>query len=374
MKLIIQIPCLNEEQTLPGTLADLPREVEGFEQVEWLVIDDGSTDRTVEVARAQGVDHIVRLTNNKGLASGFQAGLDASLKLGADVVVNTDADNQYNGADIPKLVAPIVRGEADLVVGDREVQTIEHFSPVKKSLQRLGSWVVRRASDTTVPDTTSGFRAYNREAALQVQVVSRFTYTLETIIQAGKQLVAIDHVPIRTNPKTRESRLFTSMWSYVRTNAASIFRIYSMYEPLRVFLAAAAIVALGALVIWGRFFVLLIQGEGQGHVQSVVLGSTLFVVAVQLAALGIIGDLLAANRVLIQRTLERVRRVELTLGVPPSHYQPGADGKSEPSHELHGETPTATMPGHTARGGPPGEPSPGGDTEEQEALPLGGRS
>ncbi len=216
MKLIIQIPCLNEEQTLPGTLADLPREVEGFDQVEWLVIDDGSTDRTVEVARAQGVDHIVRLTNNKGLASGFQAGLDASLKLGADVVVNTDADNQYNGADIPKLVAPIVRGEADLVVGDREVQTIEHFSPVKKSLQRLGSWVVRRASDTTVPDTTSGFRAYNREAALQVQVVSRFTYTLETIIQAGKQLVAIDHVPIRTNPKTRESRLFSSMWSYVR--------------------------------------------------------------------------------------------------------------------------------------------------------------
>src|SRR4051795_1229111 len=227
MKLIIQIPCLNEEETLPATLADLPREVPGFDTVEWLVIDDGSTDRTVEVARAHGVNHIVRLTNNKGLASGFQAGLDAALKLGADVIVNTDADNQYNGADIPKLVAPIVRGEADLVVGDREVQTIEHFSPVKKSLQRLGSWVVRRASDTTVPDTTSGFRAYNREAALQVQVVSRFTYTLETIIQAGKQLVAIDHVPIRTNPKTRESRLFNSMWSYVRTNAVSIFRVYT---------------------------------------------------------------------------------------------------------------------------------------------------
>ena len=236
MKLIIQIPCLNEEESLPVTLSDLPREVEGFDEVEWLVIDDGSTDATVEVARAHGVDHVVRLTNNKGLAQGFQAGLDAALKLGADVIVNTDADNQYCAADIPKLVAPILRGDADLVVGDREVQTIDHFSPMKKLLQRLGSWVVRRASETTVPDTTSGFRAYNREAALQVQVVSRFTYTLETIIQAGKMLVAIDHVPIRTNPKMRESRLFGSISSYVRTNALAIFRVYTQYEPLRVFL------------------------------------------------------------------------------------------------------------------------------------------
>jgi glycosyltransferase involved in cell wall biosynthesis len=371
MKLIIQIPCLNEERTLPATLADLPREVDGFDTVEWLVIDDGSTDRTVEVARAHGVNHIVRLTNNKGLASGFQAGLDAALKLGADVIVNTDADNQYNAADIPKLVAPIVRGEADLVVGDREVQTIEHFSPVKKSLQRLGSWVVRRASDTTVPDTTSGFRAYNREAALQVQVVSRFTYTLETIIQAGKMLVAIDHVPIRTNPKTRESRLFTSMWSYVRSNAVSIFRVYSMYEPLRVFLAAAALVGIGAMVIWGRFFVLLVEGHGQGHVQSVVLGSTLFVVAVQLAALGIIGDLLAANRVLMQRTLERVRRMELTLGVPPSHYEPGehgADGSA--SQDAFAQPRTATVPPHAPA---PAVAADGEDTEEH-AVPLGGRS
>src|SRR5215212_3800102 len=186
MKLIIQIPCLNEETTLPSTLGDLPRTLPGFDTVEWLVIDDGSTDRTVEVARANGVDHIVKLTNNKGLAQAFQAGLDASLKLGADVVVNTDADNQYNGADIAKLVEPIVGGSADMVVGDREVMNIEHFSPIKKSLQRLGSWVVRQASSTTVPDTTSGFRAYNREAALALQVVSKFTYTLETIIQAGK--------------------------------------------------------------------------------------------------------------------------------------------------------------------------------------------
>src|ERR1700750_3049458 len=228
MKLIIQIPCKDEEQTLPITLADLPRQVDGFESVEWRVIDDGSTDRTVEVAREHGVDHIVRLTNNKGLANGFQAGLDAALKLGADVIVNTDADNQYYGPDLPKLVAPIMAGTADMGVGDRQVMTIEHFSPLKKSLQRLGSWVVRQASETTVPDTTSGFRAYNREAALQLQVVSKFTYTLETIIQAGKMLVAADHVPVRTNPKRRDSRLFPSMWSYIRRNTVSIFRIYTM--------------------------------------------------------------------------------------------------------------------------------------------------
>src|SRR3712207_5179962 len=230
MKLIIQIPCLNEEATLPQTLGDLPRRLDGFDEVEWLVIDDGSTDRTVEVAREHGVDHVVRLTNNKGLASGFQAGLDAALKLGADVIVNTDADNQYDGRDIPTLVAPILRGDADMVVGDREVMTIQHFSPAKKLLQRLGSWVVRQASSTSVPDTTSGFRAYNREAALALQVVSKFTYTLETIIQAGKMTVAIDHVPVRTNPKLRESRLFPSMWTYIRRNGVSIFRIYSMYE------------------------------------------------------------------------------------------------------------------------------------------------
>ncbi len=356
MKLIIQIPCLNEETSLPVTLRDLPRRVEGFDQVEWLVIDDGSRDRTVEVAREHGVDHIVRLTNNKGLASAFQAGLDASLKLGADVIVNTDADNQYDARDIPKLVAPILRGEADMVIGDREVKTVDHFSATKKLLQRLGSWVVRRASETSVPDTTSGFRAYNREAALQVQVVSRFTYTLETVIQAGKMLVAIDHVSIRTNPKMRESRLFKSISSYVRSNTLAIFRIYTTYEPLRVFLTAAAVVALAALVVWGRFAVLFIQGEGQGHVQSVVLGSMLFVVAVQLAALGVIGDLLANNRVLIQRSLERTRRIELKLGVEPSHYEPGSPVPAAPPSSL-GEVPveeeTRAATPITTREGPP---------------------
>ncbi len=322
MKLIIQIPCFNEEAQLPATLADLPRELDGFDRVEWLIIDDGSVDRTIEVARAGGVDHIVRLTNNKGLAAGFQAGLDACLKLGADVIVNTDADNQYNAGDIPKLLAPILAGHADMVVGDRQVETIEHFSPLKVSLQKLGSWVVRQASGTKVPDTTSGFRAYNREAALQMAVVSRYTYTLETIIQAGKLLVATDHVPIRTNPKTRESRLFPSMWSYVRRNALAIFRIYSQYEPLRIFWSLALIIGVLALVVWARYLYFYIEGDGAGHVQSLILGAVLFNAALLLGALGVLGDLMQANRVMQQRTFERVRRIELQLGIPPSHYEP----------------------------------------------------
>jgi glycosyltransferase involved in cell wall biosynthesis len=331
VKLIVQIPCFNEAEQLPRTLAELPRALAGFDAVEWLIVDDGSTDATIEVARAHGVDHIVRLTNNKGLAAGFQAGLDACLKLGADVIVNTDGDNQYHGGDVVKLVAPILDGRADMVIGDREVETIEHFSWLKKRLQRLGSWVVRQASSTSVPDTTSGFRAYNREAAIQLLVVSKFTYTLETIIQAGKQLVAIEHVPVRTNAKTRESRLFPSMGAYVRRNAISIFRIYAQYEPLRVFWSLAAIIGLAALGVWIRFAVAYSEGNGKGHVQSLILGAVLFIAAVVLWALGVIGDLLAAQRVMTQRTFERVRRIELRLGVEPSHYEPGRPAGEHPA-------------------------------------------
>ena len=323
MKLIIQIPCFNEAEQLPRTLEDLPREIPGFDEVERLVIDDGSTDRTVEVARAHGVEHLVRLTNNKGLAAAFQAGIDTALKLGADVIVNTDADNQYCGADVPKLVQPILEGRADMVVGDRQVADIEHFSALKKLLQRLGSWVVRQASSTSVPDTTSGFRAYNREAAIQMMVVSRFTYTLETIIQAGKLLVAIDHVPVRTNPKTRESRLFPSMGAYVRRNAVSIFRIYAQYEPLRVFWSLSLVIGVASVGVWIRFVVAYAEGSGSGHVQSLILGAVLFIAAVVLWALGVIGDLLAAQRVMTQRTFERIRRIELALAVEPSHYERG---------------------------------------------------
>jgi glycosyltransferase involved in cell wall biosynthesis len=352
MKLIIQIPCLNEEETLPATIADLPREVDGFDEVEWLVIDDGSTDRTVEVAIEHGVDHIIKLTDNKGLASAFQAGLDACLKLGADVIVNTDADNQYYAGDIGALTAPIVKGDADMVVGDRQVHTIEHFSPLKKRLQKLGSAVVRRASNTEIEDTTSGFRAYNREAALRMQVVSRFTYTLETIILAGKTLIATTHVPIRTNEKTRESRLFPSMWAYIRRNTVSIGRIYAMYEPLRVFTIAASICGLIALAIWGRFFYFYASGEGAGHVQSLILGSVLMMAALLLAAIGIIGDLLAAQRTLIQRNLEVSRRIEMKLGIEPSHYIPGH------SAGAHAKTTGADAGAAT------------GKTEEREALKL----
>ncbi len=333
MKLIIQIPCFNEEEQLPLTLGALPREVPGFDEVQWLIIDDGSRDRTVEVARQHGVEHVVRLTNHKGLAAAFQAGLDAGLKLGADVIVNTDADNQYEGSDIPKLVAPILRGEADMVVGDRQVHTIEHFSAAKKLLQRWGSWVVRQASSTEIPDTTSGFRAYNREAALQMQAVSKFTYTLETIIQAGKLLVAVDHVPVRTNPKTRESRLFPNTPAYVRRNALSIFRVYSQYQPLKVFWGGALLMGLPALALFIRFLVIFIDSPhsaARGHIQSLIAGAVLFIAATLLFSLGVIGDLLDAQRTLSQRTFERVRRIELQLGVEPSHYERGAAPDREP--------------------------------------------
>jgi glycosyltransferase involved in cell wall biosynthesis len=332
VKLIIQIPCLNEEATLPATLADLPRVIEGVDEIELLVIDDGSTDRTVEVAREHGVQHIVRLTNNKGLSSAFQAGLDASLKLGADVIVNTDADNQYSGADVPRLIAPILAGDADMVVGDRRTADIEHFSRPKKALQRLGSWVVRRLSNTSVADTTSGFRAYNREAALQLIVVDQFTYTLESLIQAGKMLVAVDEVEISTNPKARESRLFESTGAYVRHNGLAILRVYARYEPLRVFSTAGVIVGVLALAAWTPFLAdWILNGDSTGHIQSLILGAVLFIAAVQLFALGVIGDLLAGQRVMTQRVFERVRRVELALGVEPSHYETGSRQDEPPA-------------------------------------------
>jgi len=320
MKVIIQIPCLNEEMTLPATVADLPREIPGVDEIETLVIDDGSTDRTIEVAKECGIDHIVKLPNNRGLATGFQAGLDACLKLGADIIVNTDADNQYSGSDIPKLVAPILAGDAEMVVGDRSVADIDHFSPSKKTLQKLGSWVVRQLSDTEVTDATSGFRAYNQEAALQLLVVDNFTYTLESLIQAGKGSVAVGEVAISTNPKTRESRLFGSTSTYVRRNGLAILRIYTRYEPLKVFSFLGLLAAVAAIAAWMPFLVdWIFNGDRDGHIQSLLLGAVLFIVAIQLFALGIIGDLLAGQRVMTQRVYERVRRIELELDVEPSH-------------------------------------------------------
>ena len=328
MKLIIQIPCLDEEDQLPTTLGALPRRLDGFDSVEWLVIDDGSTDRTVEVARAHGVDHIVRFNANRGLADAFQAGLDAALKLGADIVVNTDADNQYAASSIADLVEPILAGRADVVIGDRDTASIEHFSGTKRFLQRLGSRVVRRASGIEVSDATSGFRAYSRDAAIGLTVTSHYTYTLESIIQAGKDSIAVHSVGVATNDKMRESRLLDSTGSYVRKNAVGIFRIYTSYEPLLVFSVAALVTLACSLAAWTPFlWSWIVDGRRSGHLQSIVLGGVLLVAAVQMFVLGVIADLIAAHRTVTQRTLERVRRLELQLGVPPSYYE--VDGTSE---------------------------------------------
>ncbi|OQX95487.1 glycosyl transferase [candidate division KSB1 bacterium 4572_119] len=311
MKLIIQIPCLNEEQTLPVTLKDLPKEIEGVDIIETLVIDDGSTDNTIETARNNGVNHIIKFTNNKGLAEAFMAGLDASLKLGADIVVNTDGDNQYNGEDIEKLVQPIVLGEADFVVGDRQVNRIDHFSGTKKKLQVLGSWVVKQVSNTDVPDATSGFRAISREAALKMNVITKFSYTLETIIQAGKKNLAVSHVPVSTQEKLRESRLFKSIPSYIKRSMLTIFRIYLMYEPLKTFLRIGGIVFGSGMLISGRFLYFWMTGNGGGHIQSLILSAVLMMIGFQVIMIGLVADLIGGNRRLIEDALYRVKKIEL---------------------------------------------------------------
>ena len=310
MKLVVQIPCLDEEKTLPETLAAIPRRIEGIDEVAVLVIDDGSLDRTSEVARAHGADHIVRFPRHKGLAYGFMAGLDASLKLGADIIVNTDADNQYPGAQIPALIAPILRGEADLVIGDRGVGSVLHFSWTKRRLQEVGSWVVRKVSNTEVPDTTSGFRAMNRETALRLNIVSEFTYTLESIIQAGKKRLAVANVPI-TSKETRPSRLFGSTYEYVKRSAATIVRIYAMYEPFKLFtLLGGLLLGLG-LALGLRYAYFWWLGEVRGHLQSAILSVLLLILGFQALQWGILADLIASNRKLLEDLLYRVRRTEL---------------------------------------------------------------
>lgn len=324
-KLIIQIPCLNEAETLPATLRDLPRSIPGIDVIEVLIIDDGSRDRTVEVARACGVAHVVRFRRNKGLASAFTAGLDAAVKLGADYIVNTDADNQYNGADIAALVAPLLRGEADICIGDRNMKTIAHMSMSKKLLQRLGSWVVRQVSGTTVPDTTSGFRAYTREAALRMVIVSDFSYTLESIIHAGKRRLAIAHVPVATNPRTRESRLFDSIFSYVKKSTATIVRIYASYEPLKVFsYIGLTIFGVGFLVSL-RFLYYYFTGTGLGHLQSLILSSVLMIVGFQIVLIGLVADLIGGSRKLLEDLIYRVRTLELGLMAAGKVDLPPAD-------------------------------------------------
>jgi glycosyltransferase involved in cell wall biosynthesis len=301
MKLIIQIPCFNEAATLADALAELPRGVEGFDSVEWLVIDDGSTDATVEVAKINGVDHVVSHIHNKGLAQGFMTGLEACIELGADVIVNTDADNQYNAKDVPSLVAPILSGKADLVVGERPIETIEHFSPVKKMLQKLGSWVVRVASNTSIPDAPSGFRAISREAAEKLIVFSEYTYTLETIIQAGRNNMAITSVPIRVNEDLRPSRLVKSIPSYIQRSIGTIIRIFAIYSPFRFFGTIGLVLLLLGSILGFRFLWFYFTGEGEGHIQSVILSGVLLGIGFQTILIAFIADLLAANRKLLEK-------------------------------------------------------------------------
>ena len=311
MKLIIQIPCYNEAETLAITLKDLPRAVEGFDTVEWLVVDDGSTDGTAAVAKANGVDHIVSFSRNQGLARVFMAGLDACLKLGADVIVNTDADNQYNAQDIPLLVTPILDKKAELVVGARPISEIQHFRFVKKQLQRLGSWIVRLASKTTIPDAPSGFRAMSREAALRLNVFNDYTYTLETIIQAGQKNMAIASVPIRVNKDLRPSRLVKSIPRYVQKSIITIIRIFVVYKPFRFFLAAGSLLFLAGFVIGARFLYYYLQEGGTGHIQSLILASILLGIGFQTMLVAFLADLLAVNRRLMEDIQFRLRKSEI---------------------------------------------------------------
>ncbi len=314
MKVIIQIPCFNEEKALPQTLAELPRSIDGVDEVEILIIDDGSVDNTVQVARDHGVDHIVRHAGNRGLASAFRSGLDACLQLGADIIVNTDADNQYSGADIPRLIQPILEGSADLVIGDRQTDTVPHFSFVKKKLQKLGSWVVRHFSQVDVPDAVSGFRALSRSAARQINILSSFSYTIEMLLQAGKKRMTVRSVPIRVNPMTRRSRLYSRAFEFIQRSVAILLRIYAMYHPLKILLmVGSALMAVGAWPIL-RFLYYAARGAGDGHIQSLVIGGVLLIMGFMAFLIGLLADLIAFNRQLMEMTLEKVRRLEEDLG------------------------------------------------------------
>lgn len=310
MKLIIQIPCYNEAETLEVALNDLPKHIDGIDTIEYLIINDGSKDDTVEVAKRWGVHYVVNFRRNKGLAKGFMAGLDACLRNGADIIVNTDADNQYCGDDIEKLVRPILEGKTDIVIGERPIDQTEHFSPLKKKLQHFGSWVVRKASNSDIPDAPSGFRAYSREAAMRLNVVNEYTYTLETIVQAGRDKIAMTSVPIRTNGELRPSRLFSSMFGYVKKSMLTIIRAFMMYKPLRFFTILGAIPLVLGVLLGVRFLLFLFQGAGGGHVQSLILASLLIMIGIQTVIVGLQADVIAANRKILEDIQYHVRKMD----------------------------------------------------------------
>lgn len=311
MKLIIQIPCYNEAETLRIALDALPKHIEGISKIEYLIINDGSYDSTIEVAKSWGVNYVVSFKQNKGLARGFMAGIDACLRNGADIIVNTDADNQYCADDIEKLVKPIVNGEYDIVIGERPIDDSEYFSPIKKKLQRLGSWVVQKASCTDIPDAPSGFRAYSRDAAMRLNVINEYTYTLETIIQAGRDKMAMTSVPVRTNEALRESRLFKSTGTYVKRGGGVIIRAFAMYKPLKFFIVVGLIPFLTGVFIGLRFLIFYIQGVGDGHIQSLILAAVLLMMGWQTVMMGLQADIIAANRKLLQDIQYRVKKMEL---------------------------------------------------------------
>lgn len=310
MKLIIQIPCYNEAETLEVALNDLPKKIDGIDEIEYLIINDGSQDNTVEVARSWGVHYVVNFKQNKGLAKGFMAGIDACLRNGADIIVNTDADNQYNGEDIEKLVRPILEEKADIVIGERPIDDTEHFSPLKKKLQHFGSWTVRVASKTDIPDAPSGFRAYSRDAAMRLNVTNEYTYTLETIIQAGRNKIAMKSVPVRTNPELRKSRLFSSMFGYVKRSMVTIVRSFMMYKPLRFFTLIGGIFLLIGLALGIRFLVYFFMGAGTGHIQSLILASTLSMMGFMTVIIGLQADVIAGNRKLLEDIQYHVRKLD----------------------------------------------------------------
>ena len=347
MKLIVQIPCYNEEATLPATVAEIPRRIEGIDSVEILVIDDGSTDGTVEAARRAGVDHVVQHRANKGLARSFARGIEASLRRGADIIVNTDGDNQYAGRSIPELVRPIVEGRADVVVGDRQTDNIPHFSPLKKWLQRSGSRLVRYLSGLAIPDAVSGFRAYSREAALRLNVLSDFSYTIESLIQAGRSGMAVVSVPVETNPKTRESRLFRSLPGFLWKQMLTMVRSYTMYRSLRVFAALGMVLLLIGLVPVVRFLIYFALGEGEGKIQSLILGSVFITLGYVTFTSALLADATAMNRRLLEQTLETVRRLDLrTSGIDPRSSSVDARAAAAPEPL---QTPTGEAPLQPAR-------------------------
>ncbi len=310
MKLFVQVPCLNEEATLHLVLESIPKKIPGVDTIELLVIDDGSSDRTLEVARQHGVTHVVRHTRTMGLARSFRDGVEYALANGADIVVNTDGDNQYPSERIGDLVQPILRGEAEIVIGDRQTQNIQHFSPFKRLMQRFGSWVVNRAAGTRLPDAASGFRAYSRYSLYRLNIVTTFSYCMETIIQAGNKRLAITSVPIETNPKTRESRLFSNVFQHMFKSAQAILRSYIMYRPWTVFATLTGFLAVIGLAPFVRFVVLRLLGDEGNHIQSLIFGVALLIAALLALALGVLSDLQKTNRVLQEETLERIKRLQ----------------------------------------------------------------